>query len=546
MLYRKWRPQTFDELVGQGHVVRTLRNALRGDRVAHAYLFAGPRGTGKTTCARLLAKAVNCLEPEDRRPCNECAVCQAISEGRFLDLIEIDAASNTGVDDVRELQERVGFQPAQGRFKVYVIDEIHMLSNAAFNALLKTLEEPPPRVIFVLATTEPHKLPATVVSRCQRFAFHPISERDIVAHLERVSEAEGIEVEPEALILVARHARGALRDALSLLEQVAGDERVTVEHVQTVLGLVPEDALMDLAETLARQDAGAVLGAVAALLAEGARPAIVQEQLVAELRRVLAVATGTRVDASPRIARLAEVGVTRLVNWMAVLVDGKPGRADDRIALELALVKAAIGAAAGWSLASALEERSVSGQAELGGRTKLRGLGAGSRPDAAGVGRIEKDPAAGKDQTEAVEEETAPAIPRQIEALREHWDDVLREVRRAGDASLEALLRSCNPVAVTAQEVVVAAQYEFHRSRLESDDARRVVEQALETLLGGQVVLQIALAQEAPSGSDGDGEADGMGEADDDVLALKLPLELAEDLVVRTAVQEMGATARLL
>ena len=177
-LYRKWRPRTFDEVVGQEHVVRTLRNALISERIHHAYLFAGPRGTGKKTTARLLAKAVNCLAPEEQRPCNGCAICQAINEGRLLDLIEIDAASNTGVDDVRDLRERVSFQPNEARYKVYVIDEVHMLSNAAFNALLKTLEEPPAHAIFVLATTEPHKILPTVLSRCQRFDFHriPISE----------------------------------------------------------------------------------------------------------------------------------------------------------------------------------------------------------------------------------------------------------------------------------------------------------------------------------------------------------------------------------
>ncbi len=191
-LYRKWRPQTFEEVVGQEHVVRTLRNALLSGRVHHAYLFAGPRGTGKTTTARLLAKAVNCLDPEPaHRPCNQCAICRAVNEGRLMDLIEIDAASNTSVEDVRELRERVGYRPSEARYKVYIIDEVHMLSTAAFNALLKTLEEPPSHAIFVLATTEPHRIPATVLSCCQRLDFRRVPLADMVARASIPGPAGG-------------------------------------------------------------------------------------------------------------------------------------------------------------------------------------------------------------------------------------------------------------------------------------------------------------------------------------------------------------------
>src|SRR5512134_3148894 len=197
-LYRKWRPHRWDDVIGQEHVIQTLRNAVAAGRVAHACLFAGPRGTGKTTTARLLAKALNCLDDDlAARPCDRCEHCKAVNEGRFLDLIEIDAASNTSVEDVRDLRDKINFSPNQGAYKVYIIDEVHMLSTAAFNALLKTLEEPPPHAIFILATTEVHKIPATVLSRCQRHEFRRIPVADIVTHLEKMAEGEQIQVEPE-------------------------------------------------------------------------------------------------------------------------------------------------------------------------------------------------------------------------------------------------------------------------------------------------------------------------------------------------------------
>jgi DNA polymerase-3 subunit gamma/tau len=219
-LYRKWRPRVWDEVIGQEHVVQTLRNAVVTERVAHAYLFAGPRGTGKTTTARLLAKAVNCLDPDPAaHPCDRCAHCQAVNAGRFLDLIEIDAASNTSVDDVRDLRDKINFSPNQGRFKVYVVDEVHMLSTAAFNALLKTLEEPPPHAIFILATTEVHKIPATVLSRCQRHEFRRIPTAEMLAYLTTMAGRENLLADSDALALIARQSTGSLRDAISLLDR---------------------------------------------------------------------------------------------------------------------------------------------------------------------------------------------------------------------------------------------------------------------------------------------------------------------------------------
>ena len=289
--YRKWRPKGWDEVIGQEHVVRTLRNAVGQGNIAHAYLFSGPRGTGKTTTARIIAKAANCLaEDQSLRPCNECANCLAVNEGRFLDLIEIDAASNTSVDDVRDLREKINYSPSVGRFKVYIIDEVHMLSNAAFNALLKTLEEPPAHAIFVLATTEVHKIPATVLSRCQRHEFRRIPLNFIQALLKEIAEKEGIHVDPTALTAIARQSTGSMRDAVSLLDQLASTGAdVSLELTQQVLGTSASLSVFELIDALLKEDTGACIAIINQALDSGSDPRQYGRQVVDSLRAVLMV-----------------------------------------------------------------------------------------------------------------------------------------------------------------------------------------------------------------------------------------------------------------
>ncbi|MEM7348282.1 MAG: DNA polymerase III subunit gamma/tau, partial [Chloroflexota bacterium] len=298
-LYRKWRSQTFDEVIGQQHVTQTLINALELDRVAHAYLFSGPRGTGKTSTARLLAKAVNC-QHEDlaRRPCNECHICLAINEGRLLDLIEIDAASNTGVDDIRDLRDKVNFRPAEAQIKFYIIDEVHMLSNSAFNALLKTLEEPPAHVIFVLATTEPEKIPATITSRCQRFDFKRIKLDDIVGRLAYIAEQESIAVEGDALEYIARQGGGSMRDAISVLDQLTayGSEQITLELVQNVLGAVASQSVVALVEAIIDQDIAAGLDIINQMVSDGSDPRQLAREMVEYLRSLMLVKLGNGAE----------------------------------------------------------------------------------------------------------------------------------------------------------------------------------------------------------------------------------------------------------
>lgn len=288
-LYRKWRPQAWEEVTAQDHVIQTLKNAVLNDRVAHAYLFAGPRGTGKTTTARLLAKAVNCLVKDlAERPCNTCDFCLALNAGRFLDLIEIDAASNTSVDDVRDLRDKINFSPSQGRFKVYIIDEVHMLSTAAFNALLKTLEEPPPHAIFILATTEIHKIPSTVLSRCQRHEFRRIPLKDIIAYLKEKSKDENIAVEEAVFTEVARQATGSLRDAISLLDQLTSTtETITLDMAQKILGTATSIRVIEVIDGLIEKDTARGLRLINDALDGGADPRQFARQVVTYLRNIL-------------------------------------------------------------------------------------------------------------------------------------------------------------------------------------------------------------------------------------------------------------------
>jgi DNA polymerase-3 subunit gamma/tau len=578
-LYRKWRPRTFEEVVGQDHVIRTLRNELRSGRIHHAYLFAGPRGTGKTTTARLLAKAVNCLASEAERPCNQCSVCLAVNDGRLMDLVEIDAASNTSVDDVRNLRERVGFRPTEARYRVYVIDEVHMLSNSAFNALLKTLEEPPPHVLFVLATTRPDKIPATVISRCQRFDFRRVPQDDVVGRLEWIASQESIKIDTEVLSFIARQSTGCLRDAESLLDQLAsfGSERVTLSMAQEVLGMGSAERIARLVGAIASNDIAEGLDVINEAIEDGADPRQFARQVVECLRALLLVRLRSGVELPPIpdevLARLkSDVNkfpttrdVSRAVRVFARAGAESKGGWLPQLPLELALLEAC---------ASGVQT-SDSGQCQSTGRgASSAGVESGPSVQPVPSSKVPADPnhaqlsepavAEGSGQGKyivghsqpkstaspqpggpsAEPEEQIPCSPAgesllTAEALLERWPDVL-EALRPVNLSLEALMRSCRLVEVHDDVLVISFAHSFHLSRVEEESNRTIVEDVLAELTGRRrrvkcVMDHCGIEESRPLHApveESTPEAGGQRSGE---------LDTEDDPVVRTAVEQMGA-----
>lgn len=454
-LYREWRPQNFKDIIGQDHITRTLKNAVEAGRVGHAYLFCGTRGTGKTTTAKVLAKAVNCPDREGAEPCNRCENCLAITEGLSVDVIEIDAASNRGIDEIRDLREKVKFAPAVGKFRVYIIDEVHMLTNEAFNALLKTLEEPPRHGIFILATTEPHKVPLTILSRCQRFDFRRIVPADIMRRLKEVAAGAGLEVEEEALRLIARAAEGSLRDALGILDQGAafGEMKVTLEDVHNILGTVRSDALNRMAAYLASGQPGPALRLVGELAGQGKDLRLFTRELAGYLRALLlekispGASSGEAWDDPARMAALAgeftEEQLLRAVEIVTAAEQEMRWSAMPGIILEIALVKASRpvapkGLSSIDASVDARLQRLEENVKKLAAAEHTRGVfdkpGAELRKGAAPVVKPARPAGAGElkagaqPQAESEEKSSRETVP--IEAVKDAWGDILNVIRK--------------------------------------------------------------------------------------------------------------------
>ena len=525
-LYRKWRPQSWDEVVDQEHIVQTLRNAVRGERVGHAYLFAGPRGTGKTTTARLLAKAVNCLAPSPAdRPCNRCDHCRAVTEGRFLDLIEIDAASNTSVDDVRDLRDKINFAPNKGRYKVYIVDEVHMLSTAAFNALLKTLEEPPPHAIFILATTEVHKIPATVLSRCQRHEFRRLPVASIVGFLASKLEGEGLKVEAGVLELVARQATGSLRDAISLLDQLGSTEgEVTLSLAETVLGTATGEAVQEVVEALIRRDPASGLTLINRALDGGADPRQFARQVVDYLRGLLLVRMGNAQllevapEARVEMARQAEaVDVPELLTAIRAFnraaVEGRPGW-QPGLPLELAFLEACQPAAEDAKPSDDPHPQTAPA-APAATRTEPPSRRSGNPGPVAAVreeNRMSRHRPAG--------EASAGTVTFQL--VIDHWKEILAAARRR-DPRTQALLNSCRPMGLETGVLVLGFASDLLREKMEKGHSLSLAREALEEVLGIPIEVRSALTS---------GQAAALGDAS--------PETVQDDGMVATALRDLG------
>ena len=497
VFYRKWRPQTLAEVVGQEHITRMLRNALESGRVAHAYLFCGPRGTGKTSTGRILAKAINCLGGGKGEPCNACEMCQAITKGGALDIIEIDAASNRGIDDIRELRERVKFAPTSSRYKVYIIDEVHMLTTDASNALLKTLEEPPSHVIFILATTEPHKLLPTILSRCQRFDFRRLSHSMVVAKLTRVCQEEGINVEPQGLGLIAKSVSGSLRDAENLLQQlfVYYGEKIDTRQVEDTLGITTDFRVRELASQIVEKDIAAGLATINSIAGDGLDLMQFNRGLVEYLRNMLLVKSGAEESVDlpsedrAEIRELAErISVENIVESLKLF-----GQVDLRskdyssLPLEIALVESILAACGDTPV---VVKQMDAPPRESTTTTYLDDKEMTSAEPPVALSSAEPSP-----------EEALPAATLQpeLERIRSQWGDFVDTLKGVGSGgNLDAFLRSsCEPVGVEEDTLVLAFYYPFHKERIEDPKYCRMVERKLSEKFGSPSKVRCVLRPKA-------------------------------------------------
>jgi len=516
--YRKWRPKTFEEIIGQERVTRTLQNAIRTNRVVHAYLFAGHRGTGKTTTARILAKALNCIHGPTATPCNACANCEAIGGGYSVDVIEIDAASNRGIEEIRELRDRIRLVPTEGRYKVYIIDEAHMLTTEAANALLKTLEEPPAHAILVLVTTEPHRLPATILSRCQRFDFRRVSQKEITTRLRQIAKAEGFAIDDQALALIAGSADGSVRDAESVLDQLASFSQglITARDVVAVLGIVEEQTALRFADAIIARDVPACLASISHVVDEGKDTRQVTRTLIDHFRDLLVVKTGQRdadvIDTTE--GRLASLGaqadrttvedILRTLNILSAMESEARWNPQPRLLLEIALIR----------LCRPEMDPSLEGlrarvhaiEQRLGGSPAPAPPGerTPAAPPPAPEGSRRKAPRQDDIKAE-VTASVATADPMlaapvlAIEDVRRQWGRILEEVKRT-KMFCHALLIEGRPLRVEGSTLVIGLRtgYNFHVENLHRPENRAVVESAVERVLQRRLRLQCAVDDSAP------------------------------------------------
>lgn len=552
-LYRKWRPEIFEDLIGQEPIVTTLKNQIQSGQIAHAYLFTGTRGTGKTSTAKVFAKTVNCENPAENNPCNQCETCIGITEEKIMDVMEIDAASNNGVENIREIRENVKYHPSKGKYKVYIIDEVHMLSQGAFNALLKTLEEPPAHVIFILATTEPRKIPATILSRCQRYDFKPVTIDNIQKRLIFILDSMEIEFEKEALRIISVSAEGALRDALSILEQSVQweQQRLTTEGVVDTLGIVPEEQLYETIEALRNNKLEEVLEVLETGGRQGKDVVHFTKDLIQYLRKLLMAKVGVELEQFSTMPKdflerlkvqsqqLSSEWITENLEGLSALEGKMKWTGQPRILLEVFLV----GICKSTTALSSKEKEGAPDVQELAKRIqKLEGILEGrgmeekplrtqSREATEKPGETTKKPgerkkpsfdAGGKDtgrkiakEEKVQKKESVPvknpgegASPDR-EKIQKHWQDILQTLKKEKKAQLEALLKEGEILGTDNEKLILGFEkgFGFHREALDKKEKKTQIVDVIQRITGETVGLKLIMkGEELPQNPGGNAE----------------------------------------
>lgn len=543
-LYRKWRPLVFEDVVEQEHVVNTLKNSITKDRIGHAYLFCGTRGTGKTTMAKIFARAINCLSPKDGDPCNECEICREILSGTILDVIEIDAASNNSVDNIREIRDEVVYTPSRSRYKVYIIDEVHMLSTGAFNALLKTLEEPPSHVVFILATTEPHKLPATILSRCQRFDFRRITRESIAERLDRIAKDSGTSLSEDAARLIAGMSDGALRDAISILDQCisVGKSEITYDDVLAVTGVANEAFVSALVDAVAAKDVNGVLKLVGELVTEGKDIPNFVSDVVLYYRNILICSmtddpstvldlSGERLEAvKKQSSRYERNQLISIIKELSALAASFKWAEHPRVILEVSLLKLCEGI---FNTGDDLQKRVEMLERKLEGAQIVSGSSSNTAPQI----RKEAVPelrATSVPQSTTIQksEEKQQEQPKQTVKGLEAWNDVLAALKGNGKMMLYSNLEGTKAVELSGNKVGIdfGGAGGFNKLIASKPENLSLLEEMLSKKLGRSVKVKILEDGDAVLKKEQDTEKDELIKKGRDIAQkLNVPFDVIDE-----------------
>ena len=505
-LYRVYRPKNFSDVIGQEHIVRTLKNQIENNNVGHAYLFCGTRGTGKTSTAKIFSRAVNCTNLHNDEPCNECENCREILEDKTMDVVEIDAASNNSVDDIRELRENVKYSPAKAKYKVYIIDEVHMLSQGAFNALLKTLEEPPSYVIFILATTEPHKIPATILSRCQRFDFKRVTVKDISSRMRYICEKEGIEADEKALNLIARNSQGALRDALSILDQCISFEgnKISYNDVIELLGSVNIEQLFDLAESIIKEDTRKSLQILNDFIIWGKDVRNLVNDLIDHFRNLMVCKISNDLDeiiSLPEetidlLKQQAETidtnNLIRILNILSGAQDGMKISSNPRVLMEVTMMK--IAQPMFDESKEALIKRIENLEQKIeSGNIKVNHISTNQTVDNFNENNQQNNNTVEKQEDENIEYENLKGDD--IKLVEKSWKKILQKMKEDKNQVIRALLQDVDSFNISEDTlyIIFTDNYSFAKSRLDSPATIQYVEKVIREVLNRSFSVKIAL-----------------------------------------------------